>query len=443
MENEVTVLLETLSEGEESPVMDFSGDIYFSKFTMSEQQSERPGVLCTLEGIGMGPFGEENRNVRDYPIEVPKVSILQSAYVKEMLKNKTLLGEPNHPKDRNEVWCREVSHAIVDMWMSPDEKYLMIRIDVLDTPSGRIIKTLVDYGCILGISARASGKTKKVQGRLQVVPEAYKFKTFDIVTNPGFEMARLNRVDESADEGISLKEGFEKLTESTDLNTLKSVKQIIEYCDDEEVKSLLPLIESQIESVDNSTDTGANDSDDLIETLTEELNQSRQRETDLKLKNKSLVTENEFLRRASMGRSSSDREEMLEEELVNLKTALKAKEENLKVVQDDNLSLMEELSEITEEVEGLREQVVTLTESRKTAVNSLRAYRELNEEYELSSLESEEEVVTQIPEEETIVRRKKVGIGNIVSGIADTTLYEEKGSGEVRRVNLIKNLGGL
>lgn len=448
MENEVTVLLETLSEGEESPVMDFSGDVTFSKFTLSEEQTKRPGVLCTLEGVGMGPFGEENRNVRDYPIEVPKISILESSYVKEMLKNKTLLGEPHHPKDRNEVWCNEVSHAIVDMWMSPDDKYLMIRIDILDTPSGRIIKTLVDYGCVLGISARASGKTRKVKGRLTVVPEAYKFRTFDIVTNPGFELARLTKVNEEVDDGLSLKEGFERLIESTDLSTLKSVKQIIEYCDDEEVKSLLPLIESQMESVDNSTVSDTNESDELIESLMEELSLSRQREADLKLQVGELTSQVEFFRTKSKSKSGSDQVEMLTEGIVNLKRTLKVREENLNLVHEDNLQLMEdnlhlteELGKTQQEVEDLREQVVTLTESRRTALDSLRAYRELNEEYVLSSLESETEVTTQVPEEDTIVRKRKVGIGNVVSGVADTSLCEEN-RGELRRQSLIKKIGG-
>lgn len=448
MENEVTVLLETLGEGEESPVMDFSGDICFSKFTLSEEQSKRPGVLCTLEGVGMGPFGEENRNIRDYPVEVASVSILQSSYVKEMLKNKTLLGEPHHPKDRNEVWCDQVSHAIVDMWMSPDNKYLMIRIDVLDTPSGRILKTLVDYGCILGISARASGKTRKAKGRLTVVPEAYKFKTFDVVTNPGFEAARLTQVNEEVEDGISLREGFERLVESTDLVTLKSVKQIIEYCDDEEVKDLLPLIESQIESVDNSTVSEANESDSLVDDLMEELANSRQREAELKAKVSSLTTQVAFFSSKSKKQSGSDQVEVLTEGIVNLKRALKIKEENITLLHEDNLQLMEQLDESNRELEetkieneDLREQVEVLTESRQTAVKSLRAYRELNEEYVLSSIESEEETETQIPEEDTIVRRRKVGIGNVVSGVADTSLYEER-RGEVRRQSLIKKIGG-
>ena len=59
----------------------------------------------------------------------------------------------------------------------------------------------------------------------------------------------------------------------------------------------------------------------------------------------------------------------------------------------------------------------------------------------LSSIESEEETETKIPEEDTIVRRRKVGIGNVVSGVADTALYEER-QGEVRRQSLIKKIGG-
>ena len=184
--------------------------------------------MCTVEGVGMGPFGETNRNERVYPVEVATEAILQSPYVKEMMKNKTLLGEPHHPKDRNEIWFDQVALSIVDMWMSEDNKYLMIKADILDTEKGRILKTLIDYGSTIGISARASGKTRKKNGKLEVMPEEYHFKTFDAVTNPGFAEARLTPVSEGVNEEFSVRGVVEKLTESSDLATLKSVKQIIE-----------------------------------------------------------------------------------------------------------------------------------------------------------------------------------------------------------------------
>lgn len=438
MDSEIKQLLESLQEGEESPVMDLSSDIWLTKLSLSEEQSSRKGVLCTLEGIGMGPFNEDNRNERDYPSEVATVGILNSSYTKEMMKCKTLLGEPHHPKDRNEIWCDCTSHCVTDMWMSEDNRYLMIRIDVLDTPNGRILKTLCDYGCSLGISARASGKTKKVKGRLVVVPEYYKFKTFDVVTNPGFMDARLHNVNEEVEDKVSLKEGLERLMESADLDTLKSVRSLIEYCEDTDVKALLPLVESRLEKSDNS-DGESDYPEDLIEEMANEIAELRGREVEYKTKISLLTSQVAYLRE-SQSKSGNDHEEVLSEGVINLKRALVIKEENLQSVHEENLELKLRLDESQSLVEELQGTVEDLTESRGVAVASLKKYRALNEELQenISSLTEETDIESvEVP----VVRRRKVGIGGVVSTARSISLNEEN-EGNSQRIGLIRKVGG-
>ena len=89
---------------------------------------------------------------------------------------------------------------ITNLWLNEDGTVLLGKADILDTPNGRIIQTLVDYGSSLGVSARASGKVNKVEDRLEVDEESYSFKTFDFVTNPGFVTSRVVEVNESMED---------------------------------------------------------------------------------------------------------------------------------------------------------------------------------------------------------------------------------------------------
>lgn len=136
-------------------------DIYYATLVVNEEsRGKRPGVLSTVEGPFMD-INDENRNTRIYSRSLIENKIIKLPYTQEMMKYKTLLGEGRHPKDRYEIWATEASHSITDLWISDDGKQLMGRADILDTPTGRVIQTLVDYGSTMGISARATGKVIK------------------------------------------------------------------------------------------------------------------------------------------------------------------------------------------------------------------------------------------------------------------------------------------
>ena len=90
------------------------------------------------------------------------------------------------PEERLEVDLANVSHAINDMWIENDG--LWGTIDILPTPQGQIINSLIDYGSEIGISSRGSGS---VVGN-EVDPDDYTFVTFDIVMRPSVQAARLD-----------------------------------------------------------------------------------------------------------------------------------------------------------------------------------------------------------------------------------------------------------
>ena len=53
----------------------------------------------------------------------------------------------------------------------------------MDTPSGKILKSLVDSGVTLGISSRGVGSTRK-EGDYQVVQDDFQLICWDFVTEP-------------------------------------------------------------------------------------------------------------------------------------------------------------------------------------------------------------------------------------------------------------------
>lgn len=133
-----------------------------------------------------------NRNGRVYPKELWQ-NVVNSAYVKEAINTHTLYGESSHPEERLEVDLANVSHAINDMWLENDGVYGII--DILPTPQGQIINSLIEYGSEIGISSRGTGS---VVGN-EVDPDDYTFVTFDMVMRPSVEAARLDlRMVESA-----------------------------------------------------------------------------------------------------------------------------------------------------------------------------------------------------------------------------------------------------
>jgi len=119
----------------------------------------------------------KNGNGRIYPCGVLKKEITN---YQSVIKDNRALGELDHPDD-SVINLRNVSHVVVDMWW--EGKDVMGKIKVLDTPSGKILKGLIESGIKLGISSRGLGTVKEsTQGT--IVQEDFELICFDIVSEP-------------------------------------------------------------------------------------------------------------------------------------------------------------------------------------------------------------------------------------------------------------------
>jgi hypothetical protein len=121
---------------------------------------------------------KKNGNGRSYPFKVLKREI--DNYKKIVADNRAC-GELDHPDD-SVINLKNVSHIVTSVWW--DGKDVMGKIKVLDTPSGRILKDLINAGVKLGISSRGLGSVKESMGGSIVVQEDFELICFDIVSEP-------------------------------------------------------------------------------------------------------------------------------------------------------------------------------------------------------------------------------------------------------------------
>jgi hypothetical protein len=165
-----------------------------------------------LEGIA-AVFGKENNNNRIYE-ESEYLPHLD--YLKDKITQNRLVGELDHP-EKFDVSLKNISHMITDLNYDKGKRDLKIKVKLLDTPAGRIAKNLVDAGVPLSISSRAAGSVgndKKVAIK--------KIFTYDLVADPGFKDAQLERVYES--EGFSSQQ-FQDIKNNSILNTLECLNE--------------------------------------------------------------------------------------------------------------------------------------------------------------------------------------------------------------------------
>ena len=121
--------------------------------------------------------GTKNGNGRVY--QKPTLAREIEGYQKT-IKERRSLGELDHPDD-SVVNLKNASHLVSKMWWDGDS--VMGKIEVLDTPSGRILKDLLKAGVKLGISSRGLGTVREANG-VTMVEDDFQLICFDIVSEP-------------------------------------------------------------------------------------------------------------------------------------------------------------------------------------------------------------------------------------------------------------------
>jgi hypothetical protein len=142
---------------------------------IKEAKEENSGKVV-MKGI-LQKSDTLNQNGRIYPRNVLEREVRN--YQKFIVENRAL-GELDHP-DSSVVNLKNVSHIVREAYLDGDVVYGSV--EILDTPSGKILQSLVESGVKLGISSRGVGTTKK-QGDYQIVQDDFQLICWDFVSEP-------------------------------------------------------------------------------------------------------------------------------------------------------------------------------------------------------------------------------------------------------------------
>jgi len=152
---------------------------------IKEERSDNGNML--VQGI-LATAEVKNGNGRYYSKDLWEREI--DKYMENVTANRAL-GELDHP-DSQVINLKNVSHNIKKLWWDGDK--VMGAIEILPTPSGNILKALIQSGIKVGVSSRGMGSLKQV-GEVLEVQDDFELLCWDFVStpsNPGSYMTPLN-----------------------------------------------------------------------------------------------------------------------------------------------------------------------------------------------------------------------------------------------------------
>ena len=165
------------------------------KPTITESK-QRPGVF-EVTGV-MQRANAKNQNGRIYGKDVLYREVQK--YIDSFVRVGNAYGELDHPESPI-VSLKNASHVVKDLWWDGDN--LIGKVELLNTPSGNIVKEIIIGGHTIGISSRGTGSTRQVGENTVMVQDDFELVCWDFVSNPSTHGAFMNP--------MSLNEGTDKV----------------------------------------------------------------------------------------------------------------------------------------------------------------------------------------------------------------------------------------
>jgi Prohead core protein serine protease len=140
-----------------------------------------------------GPFlmaEEKNQNGRIYQLDEMTREV--ERYTNDMVKSRRAIGEMNHPQS-TEVNPVNACHLVTEL--KQNGNYFMGKSQVLNTPMGLLLKSLIQDNIKMGISSRALGNVNETSTAKHV--SNFHLICLDVVHQPSVQNAMLESVMES------------------------------------------------------------------------------------------------------------------------------------------------------------------------------------------------------------------------------------------------------
>lgn len=395
-----------------------NNDLEYQKLTLEEQQSR--GILGRLKGV-IADFKNPTRNGRKYTEQLWEKTF-NDPIMQEKINNKCLFGELGHPTDRSEVDMEKIAICLAETPKKGTDGKLYGVFDILATPCGKILKTLCDYGCNIGVSSRGNGDTfTDYNGQETVDADTFECECWDAVLLPAVKEARLKLVTESLNtNNKTLKKALCEALESAndeDKQIMKNKLEELEIDYSTEQENNNPEKVNNID-VSEEHEGAGNAGNDLVNALQEALKDKQRLEGQLlELQEKLSVS---YTKEANL-KESLNKHKLAIEGLT--KTAKKSK-----LLESKIETLSAQLSERDDKIKSQDSIIVELRESR---VETSKQSKSLNEALKNKN--------TQITDLENKIKTLNESILKVKSENARTTKTLNENIEDLKKDSAIKN----
>ena len=386
--------------------------------TVYEEGKSSSGILGKLKGIFADYKNGTRNSDRLYTEELWDNRVFGSEDVMEALETKTLFGELDHPEgDRCETLAKNAAISITKLEKRPDEGVIYGEAEILDTPTGRIVKALADSGAKLGISSRGMGEEIYENGQNIIDPETYDFITFDVVVTPANTKARVSLTESK--HLSKLTENFKKeIDESETENQLNQLKTVVESVNMTNKDELVGLIDAKLETFNRPvasaklTEANRQVALDLIKNkyleAKSQLEETLKAGESLSQENAKLIEEKEFLGNSratlkgklkecnatikslseDLEKTSSENKELVKENReLKARRFTEARQEQEKLLRNRHISNMKleneaktykaEINKLNESLELKDKQITKLTEAKAESDRKVNEYSKI------------------------------------------------------------------
>lgn len=232
---------------------------------LSEEEKTSRHILGRLYGP-IATTTESTRNGRLYNRTLWENALSDEVF-QEKVARKSLFLELGHPADREETDMTKICACIPEIPKIVDND-LYAYVDILDTPNGKLLKTLCDYGFVPGISSRGSGD---VLENNEVDPETFYLETWDIVQLPAVKKARLTVCEGLDTKNIKLKKALTESLNKASEEDKEVMKKTLENLNIDLEDETTEITEAKGEKTVSCFPGGTPKDDNLIPILEEEV----------------------------------------------------------------------------------------------------------------------------------------------------------------------------
>ena len=166
----------------------------------------------------------KNRNNRMYPLKTLSKEVAK--YDENYIQKGRAVGELGHP-DAPSINLDRVSHKI--MSLKEDGNNFIGRAKLLDTPMGKVAKSLLDEGVKLGVSSRGMGSIRKEENCNVVMDDFMLATAADIVADPSAPDAFVDGIMEGKewvwDNGVLKESAVAEIKKEIDQATLINLQE--------------------------------------------------------------------------------------------------------------------------------------------------------------------------------------------------------------------------